>query len=96
MKQRLARLEREASAARLSQCPRRHGAPVAVVHEEWEIDSHGPGFCRTGRRYVERDERDLVTDDPDDCRCRHCRKPAMMMVIMGIAGVSYEYRTDGR
>ena len=94
MRQRLAKLERTAMALGARPCPHCRGAPVAVVHEEYENDPHGPGYRRTGRRFVEDEYVRLPEGEDDECRCRHCGASATVLFIMGFAGLGpWESRT---
>ena len=63
-----------------------------MVHEEWNADPHGPGYQRTGRRYVEDGYVRLPADGDDECRCAHCGTPAVVLSIMRLAGISYRHR----
>jgi hypothetical protein len=75
LRQRLAKLERAALAFGARPCPHCRGAPAAVVHEEYENDPHGPGYRRTGRRFVEDDYVRLPQGPGNECRCRYCGTP---------------------
>ena len=86
MRQRLAKLERTAMALGARPCPHCRGAPVAVVHEEYENDPHGPGYRRTGRRFVEEEYVRLPEGEDDECRCRHCARPQPYCSSWGLPG----------
>src|SRR5688500_18125474 len=85
LNKRLAQLEkavRDTGGARCTLC---HGYPVAMIFVTHEPDPNGPGFRKTGQRFLAEGDHDRITDD---LRCRACGRETAVAHIMWTSGVS--------
>lgn len=81
--QRLNQLEKAMHNVGGGKCPLCFGYPVAVLDIMHERDPNGPGFRKTGERFLI-DETDRITDD---LRCRCCGARAQEVHLMASVGI---------
>ena len=81
LSRRLDRLERAVAAMGGGVCRLCWGHPFAAVHVLHVVDVEGPGFRRTGERYLMAGEERRVTED---LRCRACGRGAVAIELMDV------------
>ena len=73
LNKRLAQLEKSVRGTGGARCTLCHGYPVAMLFITHEQDPDGPGFHKTGQRFLADGDRGRTTDD---LRCRACGREA--------------------